>query len=578
MKKIKIILEAVLVIAVVMALILPSSAVIINNDTKTQNLNMYLTEIEEPISIGGPITAKAEKLPLLCAPKNTGKSSRDMDIQVTYDEDFQGNPALAIDSDGTMLLAYEYEEDILERAIHFATSTDGGEIWDIHFYTDVSGIEELSASDYGGLVDDMQNFHVTWLCSENNYGDAYHMEILDVNNPDIEFWLPWVNSWSEHGFFEFSSCDITALDKNVGETEGNFVMSWVGSFEGLTGYPDCYQVPFYQIRSAPDTSTILWFYYNYSANGRMDIDRTAEIIYYAFEWDNEADQDVILLSSELQYVGEVEPQGWGDGMGEGRKYAIEGTANTRNPAIAAENNYVYLIVQTDVAGNEDIVCYYSSDGGDNYEMSVIADTNADERFPEVYATGEDAFCVFTSLNDLYLAETHDGGQTWEISDETINDEAGTVVEQYKCADLYIPGVVWSDERYDDGDVFFDRIFLNDPPNTPTIDGPNTGKTGQSVTFKFKATDPDGDKVRFIIDWGDEKTKTTTFVASGTEKTETHTWETEEEFTIKVYAEDENGGKGPTATHKINIPRNRAKFYNLFDIFPNLFRLLNLIFG
>ena len=265
MKKIKIILEAVLVIAVVMALILPSSAVIINNDTKTQNLNMYLTEIEEPISIGGPITAKAEKLPLLCAPKNTGKSSRDMDIQVTYDEDFQGNPALAIDSDGTMLLAYEYEEDILERAIHFATSTDGGEIWDIHFYTDVSGIEELSASDYGGLVDDMQNFHVTWLCSENNYGDAYHMEILDVNNPDIEFWLPWSTGWSDNGFFEFTSCDIVSQADIIGASTSNFVMSLVGSFEGITGYPDCYQVPFYQIR-VDETSWIYWFYYNYSAN------------------------------------------------------------------------------------------------------------------------------------------------------------------------------------------------------------------------------------------------------------------------------------------------------------------------
>jgi len=541
---------------------------------------MYLNEIEEPIFVGGPIKLKDEKVPVTIEGKNIYKSSKGTDIQVTIDSEFQGNPALAIDSDGTMLLAYEYEEDIMERTIYLSTSSDGGNSWDIQFLMDIPDtVDELASLDYAGLVDDMQNFQGVFLCSENDYGDAYHIEILDVNNPDIATWLLWTTSWSDNGFFDFSSCDITAYDQNIGATGANFVMSLVGSFEDIPGYPNCYQVPFYQVRTDESTSTIYWFYYNYSSNGRMDIDRTAEIIYYAFEWENDAlDQDVILLSSELEYVGQVEPQGWGDGMGEGRKYAVEGSANTVNPAIAAENNYVYLILETDVGGNQDIVCYYSSDGGENYDMSVIANTGADETNPAIYATGENAFCVFTKNNDLYLAETNDGGMNWVISEETINDEAGSAVEQYKCADIFGSGVVWTDDRNDDGDIYFDKIITNEPPNAPDIDGPAQGDSGALLTFTFNAVDPEGENVRYIINWGDGNSDTTSFAASGIDKTASHTWGPGGSYIIKARAEDSNGLIGPENTFDITIPRNRARFYNLFDIFPNLFRFFNILFG
>ena len=578
MKKIKIFIEAVVVIAVVMSLILPSSAVVTNNKAEKKNLDMQIMEINEPISIGGPFKIKDEKVPFSYKNTIVEGFKRGDDIQVTFDPDFQGNPALGVDSDGTMLLAYEYEEDVLERTIYMATSEDGGDLWEIQGVWDVPGtIDELSSMDYAGLINDMQAFHGIFLCSENDYGDVYHIEILDVNNPDIEFWNLWTTPFSDNGFFDFSACDVTTNDEMIGATTDYFVLSLVGSFEDIEGYPDCYQVPFYQVR-VDETSWIFWFYYNYSANGRMDIDRTAEIIYYAFEWDNGADQDVILLSSELEFVGQVEPEGWGDGMGEGRKYAVEGSANTINPAIAAENNYVYLVLQTDVGGNQDIVCYYSSDAGDTYQMSVIADSGSDEANPSIYATGEKAYCVFTKDNDLYLAETEDGGQTWTISDETVNDEEGSVVEQYKTADIYGPSIVWTDEREDDGDVFFDTFIVKQAPGEPTIDGPSNGNSGEEITFTFSAVDPDGDDVRFNIDWGDGTTDETTFTGSGSDLSIKHTWTDNEDFTIKVRAEDINGAIGPEKTADISIPRFKACFENLFDVLPNLFRLLNLLFG
>jgi hypothetical protein len=117
---------------------------------------------------------------------------------------------------------------------------------------------------------------------------------------------------------------------------------------------------------------------------------------------------------------------------------------------------------------------------------------------------------------------------------------------------------------------------NTVPSAPTITGPTGGKTGQSLTFTFNAVDPDGDDVRFIIDWGDATSDTTDYVASGNEKSVSHIWSVEDTYTITVYAEDEFGLIGPSATFTVTIPRNKAinrPFLNWLQSHPNLLPLL-----
>ena len=59
----------------------------------------------------------------------------------------------------------------------------------------------------------------------------------------------------------------------------------------------------------------------------------------------------------------------------------------------------------------------------------------------------------------------------------------------------------------------------DPPLKPIITGPDTGKSGQLLTYAFKIIDPDGDDVRFHIDWGDGTSVWTIYVESGKDKAE-----------------------------------------------------------
>jgi hypothetical protein len=578
MQKIKIMFKAALVITVVLALVLPSSAIITYNSHEKNYPTMNLTEIKEKIQIGGPINVQRQKMPLTMIENGKNTASRGTDVLVSPYQDFQGNPALAADDRGVMLTCYEFEEDVTESNIFMAVSRDNGQTWTDEGYWAVDGtFDELSSLDYAGFVNEGYRFHGTFLSSDNDYGDGYQIEITDIDDPAN--WGLWTTSWSDNGFFDFTSCDMAAHGNAIGASTDYFVMSLVGSFVDIPGYPNCTQVPFYQI-SVDDSSWIYWFYYNYSSNGRMDIDRTAEIIYYAFEWDNNGNQDVILLSSELQYVGEVEPAGWGDGMGEGRKYQVEGSANTIHPSISAEGDYVYLVLETDVVGDQDVVCYYSHDGGETYQMSDIAVSSSDETNPKVYATGEDAFCVFTKDGNLYSAITHDGGETWEISEDAINDEPGTVIEQYKCADIFGTRTVWTDDRSDDGDVFFDLIDIGDPPTTPTIDGPTEIKPNTETDYTFTTTDPDGDQVYYYIEWGDGTTQDWQGpFASGTPYTASHSWSGEQLYTIKCKAKDSNGLESGFGTLDISTPRNYGLLFRLMEyiqhMFPNILGKLGL---
>jgi hypothetical protein len=43
---------------------------------------------------------------------------------------------------------------------------------------------------------------------------------------------------------------------------------------------------------------------------------------------------------------------------------------------------------------------------------------------------------------------------------------------------------------------------NYPPEIPEINGPSTGKSGESYNYKFKSKDHEEDDVSYYIRWGD----------------------------------------------------------------------------
>jgi hypothetical protein len=98
------------------------------------------------------------------------------------------------------------------------------------------------------------------------------------------------------------------------------------------------------------------------------------------------------------------------------------------------------------------------------------------------------------------------------------------------------------------------------PNKPNIVGPNKGKSGIEYNYTFNSIDPDGDDIKYIINWGDNTSYTTDFNPSGTNVTISHTWATKGRYTITAKAEDEYGLDSPEATKNCYHPKNQSNLF------------------
>jgi len=122
---------------------------------------------------------------------------------------------------------------------------------------------------------------------------------------------------------------------------------------------------------------------------------------------------------------------------------------------------------------------------------------------------------------------------------------------------------------------------NTPPEKPDIDGLTSGNAGTSYDYTFTSTDPDGDNIKYYIKWGDGDSEWTSFVASGTPVTVSHTWSSQGTFSIEAKAKDSNGAESGWSTLQVTMPLNKVLtnplFLRLLERFPNAFPVLRYIF-
>ena len=132
----------------------------------------------------------------------------------------------------------------------------------------------------------------------------------------------------------------------------------------------------------------------------------------------------------------------------------------------------------------------------------------------------------------------------------------------------------------DNDYAFVHAFENKPPTAPVIDGPSSGDVGTEYCWTFHSSDPNGDEVQYVIDWGDGNTETTPCVPSCTPYTVCHTYTSKGDYIITAKAKDCCwGAESPESTFPVTMPRNRAintPFLNFLQNHPNMFPILRLL--
>jgi len=464
-------------------------------------------------------------------------------IAYNYSGD-QVHPTFGRTDTGILMAAYY---DVDNDTIYWGNSSDDGLTFGNQFYWDIGGdypsIKNWEGTQFFGTFvtdpDDL-NGGATYLfdCSDPTDNDTY----------DLSYW-----DWNtDHGFYGMIDADI-ACDNSQNDWEwgtSSYVIST--TYEG--SYIDSPTIV-YADPIDENSAWIEWESYVGCAHTDIDIDPVTHLIYAVYDWYNETSEKWELLVwvkdfAEVKTAGEI--------------FDFDGIGNLKCPSVAAYNDQIVILAETDENGNKDIICYYSDDGVENLSPVFIVDTNDDERYPDVRLAQDDAFiCTFVKNNNLYGVATSDGGKHWNTAWQ-INENDGDAIEEYKCSDLCEKAskIMWEGDCDDGGNIdigiFIKDTFTNDPPNTPAQPtGPQEGYICISYDYATSATDPDGNQLYYKFDWDDGVYSD--WIGpynSGEIASESHIWSEQDTYNIKAKAKDVFGEESDWSnTFAVTIKNN-----------------------
>lgn len=103
------------------------------------------------------------------------------------------------------------------------------------------------------------------------------------------------------------------------------------------------------------------------------------------------------------------------------------------------------------------------------------------------------------------------------------------------------------------------VSPNSPPATPTITGPTVLAPNVAGTYGFRSTDPDGDTLRYAIDWNNDGTvdqylPASGYTASGTTLSTSRTWITSPSRTFRALAQDSSGSVSAWRSYTVRSPQ------------------------
>ncbi len=359
-------------------------------------------------------------------------------IPVANTEDTEYHPTIAV-SGSTFFGGYVYAPSIIEQYIYMTVSTDGGKTFEPAGYWTIEGVTDYpSFASWGG-----NTFFGTFM-PDPNTAYTYLMEIQDITDTATWGLVYW--DWSSYGWHDIMAPRIACHNSQNPWEFGviAFVASTTYTEEELINGP-------HMFFADPDTENsgwISWWGYPGCEHADATMDKTKNMMYAAYDYYNETQATWNILV-------------WGrsfDDPLEGNSYLVEIPTSyyAKSPAIAADNDHVVVVAQSDEHINQDIVCFYSSDGGLTWETSYVTTATQDDVAPDITLSGNKIICTFVRDGNLYYSSSEDWGATWSEPVQ-INEQDGTVSSEYGTSCACPAGVVWTDMRNGNADVYFDSF-------------------------------------------------------------------------------------------------------------------------
>ena len=365
---------------------------------------------------------------------NINMATLGTDIQVSPFLENDAHPAIAIDGDGNPFIAYDHETEDLYNELYFQRSFDKGNTWPEDEIVYI-GSEEISPiKPTFDITADGTRGLATF---ENDLGEPvlYFMDAIDIN--DYSTWALYYFDMSGGTPFVLGTA-IAAYGTNTGILA--CIRDVTSSSSGETFEEKC------SVLWTNDLDGDTWnnvFWGIEAPMSHPDVAAGGDRIYAACEV-NDVDRTSILT----MYA----PYDTPDYSGWSGSQIVRGSSNLTNPQLAISGTNRYCVVENDISGNKDILCYRQT--GSMWRRYTVADTPEDETSPAITAEGDTVAVTFIKNGNLYISTSEDKGSTWSEPMQ-VNDQEGSVVEGHRTTDMKGPYMLWTDNQNDNNDIYFD---------------------------------------------------------------------------------------------------------------------------
>ena len=388
--------------------------------------------------------------------KKTGMLSNILISEGSDRDDFW--PALTKDESSNIVITWTHSVSILDCNPGLAFSTDSGSTFTVkeimidgvQKYADIALMRGSQHEQLTGVYDGL------WLSCNDELNEAANGVLIDDVTKNPEEWVAWASSPQTLPGVKYCEIedDSYFIETDYGPLTGPVVFridsgqavddEWIlfWSAADLSSYVLTWCAELYldtAPASNPDLAPIIdsdpeWtendFFYAVAQHDNENTGRS-EIVFK---------RDVPITGSDIEFVDE-------------QFYVRTGDLDAADPEVAASGDSVVVVYMINYGSGWDIECSYSDDRGQTWDTSIIANTGGDEKHPEIYMVGTSVFCIYISDGNLYLTKSEDSGATWGDA-EQVNDVDGTVLSEECAADIHPAGIVWTDTRNGDKDIYF----------------------------------------------------------------------------------------------------------------------------
>ena len=280
------------------------------------------------------------------------------------------------------------------------------------------------------------------------------------------------------------------------------------------------------------TSGISGTSYSYSTKAT---DPDGDRVLYAFDWGDGTTSVTALVSSGASASAS---HTWTVASGSTKTFSVVAKATDDNGAVSSGSSPLAVTITGPAPVNNPPATPSTPSGttsgisGTSYSYSTKATDPDGDRVLYTFDWGDGTTSV-TSL--VSSGASASASHTWTVA----SGSTKTFSVRAKAADDSGMESGWSSP------LSVTITGPNNPPATPSVpSGSTSGSSGIFYSYSTKATDPDGDKVKYTFDWGDGFSYTTYPVSSGASASASHTWTvasgSTKTFSVRAKAADDSG--------------------------------------